>query len=275
MEVRDFKSGQGGLFFYEPTGEILKEQTCLHEFGEQKFRGELQRMQDLNEYLSKNPLTLNGDIYRYLVRKFNNRSLSHGGRLYGGYSAQEKCYRASATIAGEPIVQLDVKASFLFIRAALGNVNLGEGSGDPYGQLPFVVDEHSRKFAKALLSAMISSGGTKQNMPPKIRNKFPEIVTKSTTMRTFQEPILQIFPFLEKEVDGLHVMYRESEAILKVLELGMEWSIPAWPLHDCIFVRKRDLHIGVEMIKTGFEEEIGFRPTISVNPLDGSPEYDI
>lgn len=273
VEVRNYR--QGADFFAEATGEILSERTCFLEFGEQKFRGEVERVKEVNSYLYDHPLDLNGDIYRYLVRKFNNRSLSHGGRLYGGYSSQKKCYRETATIAGEPIAQLDVKASFLFIRAALAKINLGEGRGDPYQRLPFVTGEDSRKFAKALLSAMISSGGTKRNMPSKIRKDHPAMVSAGQTMTTYQELILHEFPFLRDDKDGLHVMFRESEAILKVLELAIERDIPAWPLHDCIFVRKRDIEEGIQIIKEGFGNEFKFEPTISVNTLDGSPEYDI
>ena len=61
--------------------------------------------------------------------------------------------------------------------------------------------------------------------------------------------------------------------MLKTLFHASEQDIPAWPLHDCIFVRRDDLEEGLELIKTGFEEEFGYRPLISVNLYDGTKEY--
>lgn len=279
VQVRDIKpSKHTQCLFYEPTGKMLTSGECIREFGEDTFEPLLTRMEEVNSLQYDHPLILNGDTYNHLVRKFSNRMLNHGGRLYGGYSSQKKGHRTQATIDGEPIVQLDVKASFLFIRAAKAGVNLGEGHGDPYAALPFVTteDRATRAFAKDLVSAMISCGGIKHHIPKDIKdNPAYAHIIEGRTMEDFQPQILEQFPFLERHVDGLHVMYLESEAILKTLELAIEQDIPAWPLHDCIFVRRSDLEAGVSIIKEGFEQEFRFRPTISVDRLDGSQEYNL
>ena len=277
VKVRDLKpSHETKNLFYEPTGKMLTLDECYRDLGMDRFDRQLDIMEDLNGFLFDHPLVLNGDTYNHLVRKFNNRSLCHGGRLYGGYSAQKKEYRKTATIDGEPIVQLDVKASFLFIRGALGGVDLGEAIGsDPYELLPFfdADDRMARSFFKELVSAMITCGGTKTMIPDDMMGKPQyEHITQGKKKNVFQSGILESFPFLADSVEGLHVMYLESEAMVKTLFLAIDNDIPAWPLHDCIFVRRSDLTERIELIKTGFQEEFGFRPTISVDLLDGTPE---
>ena len=266
VEVRNCKERERD-WSMPHKGKQLSRNACLSKFGEAKFSNAEERMQNVVSYLHDYPLVLNDIEYRTLWRQFNEGSMTHGGRIYGSYSPEKKIYRASATIDGERISQIDVNASFLFVRAAMDGVNLGEGGGypeDPYKAIRWVDCAESRVIGKELVSMMISCGGKKKKFPGGYKAKHPKIIEPKQTISEFTGPIYEAFPFLRNSVDGLYVMYQESEAMMATLENCMEADIPAWPLHDCIFVRRRDKEKAIELLKLGFEEVIGYRPYISI-----------
>ena len=146
-------------------GRKLKRKECLSLFGKDKFENAEERMENIVSYLHDHPLVLNDNEYRNIWRQFNQGSMQHGGRIYGAYSSEKKTYRTTATIDGEPIAQIDVKASFLFVRGAMAGVNLGEGSAypqDPYQAISRVNSARARTMHKGLVSMMIE-------LPPEIR----------------------------------------------------------------------------------------------------------
>lgn len=243
----------------------IRRKDLLATFGEDLIEKEEGRIKSIVSYLSDYPLQLGGTEYRSLWRIFNNGSLQLGGRLYAGYSGQPKTLRPSATIDGEPICQVDIKASYLCVRAGMAGVSFEEGS-DPYQLVPWVdpANDRTRKMAKLLISVLISSGGNKKSFPKGMREKFSDIIRRNQTIKDYRDPIHEVFPFLLEEVDGLTVMYQESEVMMAVLERCVEADLPAWPLHDCLFVRESDQLRAVAFIKEVFSTMVGFTPTVTV-----------
>ena len=242
----------------------LSQKQVIQYFGAERIAQEETRVRRLLEYLGQHPLRIGDTDFRIFTRVFNDTSLERGGRLYGSYSSLPKTMRPTATIDGEPIVQVDIKASYLSVRAGLSGYSFEEGT-DPYQLILWVNpdDERSRDFAKRLVSALISFGGDKPSFPQGWKKKYNDIIRPKQTIKDFKGPIHEVFPFLLDHMDGLEVMYRESEMMMAVLETCMEADLPAWPLHDCIFVRQSDTTMAVEFIKNEFSKLFGFRPTVT------------
>jgi hypothetical protein len=247
----------------------IRRKDLLTKFGIDLIEREEERVKSIVSYLSDYPLHLGGTEFRSLWRIFNNGSLELGGRLYAGYSGLPKGLRSSATIDGEPICQVDIKASYLCVRAGMSGASFEEGS-DPYQLVPWVDSSHdrTREMAKQLISALISCGGDKRSFPKGMRGEFSDIISKKETIKDYRDPIHEVFPFLLEEVDGLAVMYQESEIMMAVLERCVKADLPAWPLHDCLFVRESDHLKAVSFIKDVFSTMLGFRPTMTVTAKD-------
>ena len=97
-----------------------------------------------------------------------------------------------------------------------------------------------------------------------MKSEFSDVIGKKQTIKHYKEPVHEVFPFLLKEMDGLAVMYRESEVLMAVLERCAEADFPAWPLHDCLFVRESDHLKAASFIKEAFSTMLGFAPTVTV-----------
>lgn len=102
-------------------------------------------------------------------------------------------------------------------------------------------------------------------MPIKLRADYPDIVQPRQSINHFKKSIHEVFPFLLDHVDGLEVMFRESEMMVATLHTCIDEDVPAWPLHDCIFVRKSDTARATEIIKSEFSKLFGFKPTVTLD----------
>lgn len=243
----------------------IRRKDLLVNFGASLIEAEEERIKSIVSYLSDHPLQLGGTEYRSLWRIFNNGSLQLGGRLYAGYSGLPKALRSTAAIDGHSVCQVDIKASYLCVRAGMAGASFEEGT-DPYQLVPWVdpANDRTRKMAKQLISALISCGGNKRSFPQGMRGEFGDIIQRKQTIKDYRDPIHEVFPFLLQEVDGLSVMYQESEVMTAVLERSIEADLPAWPLHDCLFVKEDDHRKAVTIIKEVFTSKIGFTPTVTV-----------
>lgn len=234
--------------------------------GRERIEHEEAKVRRIVDFLSDYPLEMGNTSFRGLRRIFNNNSLERGGRLYAGYSSLPKTLRPDATLDGQPIAQIDIKASYLCVRAGMAGYKFEEGS-DPYQLVPWVhpCDRRTRDFAKKLISTLISYGGDKPRLPSELKEEFKDIIKPKQTITHFKAPIHDVFPFLLDYVDGLEVMFKESEMMMAVLDHCIDEGLPAWPLHDCVFVRQSDADRATEIIKSEFNSMFGFRPTITLN----------
>ena len=113
---------------------------------------------------------LGGEHYGY-ERVFNNLSWKKGGRLY---SSGEDCYqcwseaeRLKMTINGEPVAEIDIKASFLTIYHAMARQPL-QGSGDPYA----AIAEIDRSIVKLWTTISFGNSNPATRWPPKTAKNF-------------------------------------------------------------------------------------------------------
>jgi len=269
VEIKRHKDKYGEGFDTKP----LSRQDAEQYFGKERFHQEEAKVEHILEYLRGHPLRVGNTTYRHLKRVFNKKSLGHGGRLYGSYSNLPKSWRAKTTIDDQPIVQVDIKASYLSVRAGLSGHSFEEGT-DPYQLIPWVnpQDDRTRNLAKELVSALISMGGDKDRFPSGCKAEYCDIIKPSQTIKHYKGPIHEVFPFLLEYMEGLEVAFQESEMMMGVLNQCIEEDLPAWPLHDCIFVRHGDMGKAVEIIKSEFSYLLGFRPTVTTKDHKGKEE---
>jgi hypothetical protein len=113
LVLKDYAIGKGKD---RESGRRIKYKNTRFDTPEAKQLEE--DVRELNEFLARFEI-LGGEHYGY-ERVFNNLSWKKGGRLYS--SGGEHCYqrlkdveRLKMTINGEPVAEIDIKASFLTI----------------------------------------------------------------------------------------------------------------------------------------------------------------
>jgi hypothetical protein len=90
-------------------------------------------VRELNEFLGDCKIT--GGEHNGYTRNFNNASWDKGGRLYsvgGGYQQLSEEKRLQMMINGEPVAEIDIKASYLTIYHAKMVGEPLDASSDPY-----------------------------------------------------------------------------------------------------------------------------------------------
>ena len=246
----------------------------------------LEETKELNDFLEQHPFSIHGTIYSGgLRRKFNHGSLKSGGRFYPGYANLPKQIvrsdrsmvkpRRLATIDGESIAEVDLSAAFLSILAAQSGQWWAEDVDDPYQLIPFVAagkgDE--RDFAKVLVSSIVMKDGKLKKVPTSLRlyepkkgeeyKSFREIASTHTDKKLIGQ-IHDAYPFLSQPFNGQNVVFWESEVIAKTMWNAAQVGIPAYPLHDALFVRRKDAKEVQGLMEGIFRDLLGYKPNASI-----------
>ena len=172
------------------------------------------------------------------------------------------------TIAGEPVVEIDLKACFLAIICSDQNNKKGRRNPiqlpfDPYLSIPFVEECHTkerrkkmRSLAKLLISSMFSDKLNLTKFPKGSKSKTNKTgrrviisvreqyqLPKATKASSYYNQILQTFPFMHGDNDKtFELMYIESKIMCDAMvELSSVDGIPTYPVHDCLMCREVDL----------------------------------
>ena len=141
------------------------------------------RIQALNDFWIQHPLELpNGHAAASATRVFHDSRFDAGGRIYGGWTGlDQKSKRLHCMIDGEPVVEIDIRASQPTLLSSLLGHKLGvlgpEGEWDDvYGEVSHLTSVHhywtivddkidkielikrNRNVAKGVVMALIGSG---------------------------------------------------------------------------------------------------------------------
>ncbi|XDZ70294.1 hypothetical protein AB8879_09985 [Alphaproteobacteria bacterium LSUCC0744] len=193
-----------------------------------------------------------------------------GGRIYGvgdySYQNMKKSDRPNLKIDGEPIVEIDINASYLSILHGI--------SGYPLPQKDDLYDIGGidRTIIKAWVSSTIGHHSFHTRWP---KNAIQEIEDagiekpKEMTMTSLQPVILDHFPMLADWPSGrvtwADLMFTESEIIIgTMLELMRSYGIPCFSVHDSIIVKKKDQQIAMETLESQFLGRTTIEPRLKV-----------
>jgi len=272
-----------------PTKPLVLRGSSIRS-GQHKFKGrsisfmrtdETDRMEqdikDLNEFLFR--CEIGGGTHRGYRRIFNEGDKTpyrwnKGGRLYSAgddsYQTLKKDQRLQMTLGGEPVAEIDIRASYLTLLHGLRGVPFDPNKRDPYriGHLP-------RAVVKAWVTMTIGHAKFHRRWPRRTVQDLREtgeegIDTKKYPVKQIAPIILDRLPILrdwpEQSLSGFDLMYRESVAVIgTMLELMRTHRVPSLSVHDSIIVPARWTNETAEILRRRYERVAKIVPFLQVN----------
>lgn len=240
-----------------PVFDRATQNIKLSEFGEEaEYR--LKEMEDLVEFYKRHPLTdENGTEYHLAYRVFNNGSLREGGRIYGHWQTvkvKDRNRRLDFTIDGEELVEIDIKACFLYLAYATS------GSNHPLPKDPYAVlakkEEYGRDAVKSFVNTFFSKGGEVNSFTKGFRAKFK--VNDKDRVEYWLDDLFSAYPFLRhyKSSAG-ELMFKESELILEVIKSLKEKEVVAYSVHDSLLAKRSDESIVISELQKVMINKLG------------------
>lgn len=164
----------------KPKPFLKQKQAKLLDEG--RLRASESRIQRLNDYWRQHPLILpNGNAAACAARIFHDGSYEAGGRLYGAWTMldNEDDQRLLCTIDGEPVCELDIRASQPTLLSCLVGVRLNPDTdfdswSDPYTELANLKFLENRVWGD-LLEEFTSTGASEID-PPKLTRDVAKAV---------------------------------------------------------------------------------------------------
>jgi hypothetical protein len=220
----------------DPGGQ--KQQGKNLKFAETEKTEKLEAdVMELNKFLDT--FQLRGGIHRGYIRVFNcgddrNFDWNLGGRLYsqGGeednYQRLSQDKRLEMTIDGEPVCEIDIKASYLTIFLAWHDQQV---MGDPYAIQGLPRDVVKKYF----VVAFGNDGKTKRwssEQVSKYREETGRKLGSDYPLKMIGEKVRAAYPVVERIAEHRHVwaklMWLESVAVVTTMQrLMREYGVPS------------------------------------------------
>jgi hypothetical protein len=265
LVLRDYATGRGRN---RQQGRIIKYKRTQET---ERLEGDIR---ELNDFLAQ--FTLRGGQHHGYTRVFNNLSWKAGGRLYSpgehSYQQMSEPERLKMAINGEPVAEIDIRASQLTIYHAKIGEPL-EGSGDPYAHTGI-----ERQIAKQWVVASLGNGKPMVRWPSKMiedyRRETGEELSKAAKASDVAAKMLAAFPALKKLEDysdlWAKLQYIEAEAVIGAMLILMhEHRTPALSMHDGIIVPRTKANLAKDVLAREFRRLVGVEPRLTVEPEEG------
>jgi hypothetical protein len=263
LVLKDFATGRGR---YRESGPVIKDYERTPE------TERLERdIKELNEFLAR--FELIGGRHEGYIRIFNNRSWKKGGRLYspceGSYQQLPEQKRLEMTINGEPVAEIDIKASFLTIYHAKLGMPLGDRE-DPYARAGI-----ARDIAKLWCIASFGESAPKLRWPRKMvedyRKETGKDLRKVAPVRKVAEAMLKAFPTLRRLERYSHIWadlhFLEAEAVIgTMLILMRRHGVPSYSMHDGLIVPRSKADLAKDILTSEYRRVAGVEPMLTVEP---------
>ncbi|HEX5974134.1 MAG TPA: hypothetical protein VFY57_03140, partial [Rubrobacteraceae bacterium] len=238
-------------------------------------------VREINDFLQQH--SLDGGTHQGYRRVFNcgdaeGFAWNKGGRLYGqgeNYQQLKKVQRLRMLIDGGPVVEIDVRASYLTILHALRGVPL-DLSRDPYD-----VPGLPRGVVKHWVTMTLGHHGLHRRWPKDIAAEYlkehGEPLGTAHPVREVQRAVLTALPVLadwpEQRLTCFDLMFLESEAILRtMLRLKREVGVICLGVHDSIIVPASQEATAARVLKEEYRRVVGVEPGLKAFRPDGSVE---
>ena len=238
-----------------------------------------EEVNDISAYIARQDIQP-AHLHHRFVRVFgegdkDGADFSKGGRLYShgigkGYQNVRKHIRRMMTISGEPIAEVDLRASYLTILHQCMGVPLP--ATDPY-DMPGV----PRGIVKMWVSITLGNGGFHKRWPPESKSRYADDEeTKGRDLQAdhpfgkTQRKILEHLPLLEEwaknPVSWGYLQFIESTAVIAAVKtLAFDHDIPALPLHDALMVPESKAEIAARCLFESFYKHVGIAPHITIS----------
>lgn len=268
VEVREPKKDYWGSF--------KKKRLPLGDFPSEIVRHHQQIVLRINGNLAKHTLAdASGTPLETTLRRIFTGDLSNGGRLFADYQSLPEADRLRCTIDGEPVCEIDLKASHVAILAALYR-HPQRLPQDPYAAISWVQTPDHRKAAKNLVQCMIHAPGGRSGRFPKQKDGVP-FRTKyrlgNVRVSDLLPAIFEVLPFLNgSPCLTLPLQFIEAEILITVLERCLREGLAAFPIHDSLLVRRSDEGQVLQILQSTLREFLGpHAPWLDVSVAGEAP----
>ena len=230
------------------------------------------RMKALWAIWKETPLTFAGRRMFTAARRFNDTSLTRGGRIYGPWTTMKQVDRLKCTINGEPVAEVDVRGMNLTMVASISHdIPFNPNFSDPY-----FVEGVPRNEVKAVVNSAIGGGTSRQTTPTKL---IKDAGISQERLTLIRGPIMDQLPCLKsltkyKEeastpaLDSLTLAYHETEIMMRVVEKLQQ---PIFILHDCLICKRDDaIAVGslLQQVYIDYSREMGWAPISLAYTID-------
>ena len=190
---------------------------------------------------------------RRLFRYFAEESFSLGGRLFRGFwqNLPKPARLRGIIIEGERVIELDY--SQLNPTLAYADVGVRPPAGDAY-MLPGFEDD--REGVKKLFNAMLFDKAPRKSFPKGVKALFPPKTKVADVIGRIREK----HPMLKSVLStgrGYHLMYRESEVMMRVLESLRGQSMVGLPVYDAVIVKRSEAEAAKAVMEREFQKATG------------------
>jgi hypothetical protein len=283
---------KAGWHFQEPKPtELVILKDSSHWEGKDKIPGkpinflktpQVERIEDevrfINTFLES--LDIQGGIHRGFYTVYNmgdasGFSWNKGGRLYSvgndSYQRDSGETRRNMTLDGEPVAELDIRASYLTVLHGKLGVPLQANTEDLY-DVPGIDD---RDIVKGWLIATLSKHGHLKKWPKGQAKAFMEAKKQDLEaiypVQTVKEAMLTKYPVLgswgQVEVDWGDLMFAEAEAIRgAIIQLIKMYQVPSLPVHDSLLVPVSAIHLAMDALKDSYRYHCKIEPRVKIKP---------
>ena len=232
-------------------------------------------VQEINTFLDG--VCMEGGTHAGYRRVFNEGdqqdfNWNKGGRLYSvgddNYQRMKKEQRLSMRLDGEPVVEIDVKASYLTILYALHGQQL-DHARDPY-DVPGV----ERDVVKQWVTMTLGFDRFHKRWSPDAKKDLEKDLGRLRfTAPQVQQKVLERHPILidwpEQKTSCFDLMFLESEAVVNtILRLKRERGVPCLSVHDSIVVPRPHLTNAQDVLSTQYKAATGASPSLEVHIPD-------
>ncbi|MET4717411.1 hypothetical protein ABIF63_001517 [Bradyrhizobium japonicum] len=274
---------QGQVMKFEHTDQSLKLEADVRE---------------LNEFLAKQTFG-GGCVHRGYVRMFHNGDAAdfnwdQGGRLYSqpadrNYQQQPSDKRLEMTINGSPVVEIDLRASYLTIFHAWHGVQLDKEQ-DPY-VIPGLGEE-ARDVVKLWVAATFGSTGPLLKWPTALLRDYKKkhghpLDRKRYPAAQLGELIIKHHPLLGQWGQPLKggrartwagLMFDESRVVITAMQGLMRDGVPSLAVHDSLIVPEQHERQGAMALIAAFGGHfrvghIPVSPSLKINSRQGSYRF--
>jgi hypothetical protein len=264
LVLKDFATGKGQN---KEKGRRIK---YKHTPETEKLEADVK---ELNEFLARMKLT--GGRHEGYVRSFNNAAWDKGGRLssvgQGNYQQLSEPERLKMKINGEPVAEIDIKASHLTIYHAMVGEPL-DGRSDPYARVVGVGID--RDVAKSWCIESFGNSSPKTRWSSDATKKSREKGQVLPKARTVRKAMLEVFPALRKLEQFPHLyphiwadlQYKEAEAVIgTMLVLMRRHEVPSLSMHDGLVVPRSKADLAKDILVREYRRQVGVEPMLTVD----------
>ena len=233
-------------------------------------------VKSLNTFWRQHPLALpplGNHAQQYTscaTRIYHDGAMDSGGRYYSSYTNFNTQFRLQSKIDGEEIVEIDINASqpTLFSSLMGMRIEVGKTWKDLYTEIIASnenlkgldePDDLKRKKLKQVAVEIIGTGNPTKIAPAAtgdliFSDKFDEY-------GWYRNQLIRSVPALnllnQNYLNGSgFVSYHEAEIMAATLTALMDLGIVAYPMHDCLILKKSNKDIGVETYRKTINEYI-------------------